>query len=94
MDEDDGEAACCALALERRGTLITDDRRARRVMELAAPETRVLTTSAIIKDWSDRVHLATDALARLLLDIEERASFQPGRRDPLQSWWTAIRAEL
>jgi len=32
-------------------------------------------------------------LQRVLLDVQERARFVPGRYDPLQGWWeAAVRA--
>jgi hypothetical protein len=33
-------------------------------------------------------------LACLLRDVEERATFRPGRHDPLQGWWETTRSHL
>ena len=88
---DDGEAACCALTIHRGGILVTDDRKARRVLAQRSPPTSLLTTSEVIKSWADRVELARQDLARVLLDVEERGSFRPGRHDPLASWWETMR---
>ena len=87
---DDGEAASCAIAVHRNGTLVTDDRKARRIVGERFPTTSLLTTSELIKAWADGNDLDDGVLARVLLDVEERASFRPSHRDPLHSWWALL----
>lgn len=91
MEMDDGEAASCAVAVHRHGTLVTDDRKARRIVVGRFPATSLLTTSELIKAWADGNDPDDGVLARILLDIEERANFRPSHRDPLHSWWTTAR---
>lgn len=88
---DDGEAAACAMAVHRGGTLVSDDRKARRIMSQASPGTQLLTTSEVIKAWAERTGIEANALAHLLTDVEERGNFRPSRHDSLGSWWNAAR---
>ena len=88
---DDGEAASCAIAVNRGGTLVSDDRKARRIMAQAFPGTRLLATSEVIKAWADEARLDPNGLAHALTDIEQRGDFRPGRNDPLEHWWNAAR---
>ena len=91
LQVDDGEAAACALAIHRGGILISDDRKARRVLSQRSPQTPSLTTAEVLNDWVDRTGLKSDDVARLLRDIEERATFRPRRQDPLGTWWESYR---
>jgi predicted nucleic acid-binding protein len=92
VEMDDGEAEACALAVHRDGVLVTDDRAARRLMRQHLPGVPLLTTSELIKDWADQVALNAQALARVLIDVEERARFRPHRGDPLVAWWDVCRS--
>lgn len=91
LEMDDGEAEVCALAVHRVGILVTDDQAARRIMRRRSPGVPLLTTSEVIKAWADHVRIDARELARLLIDIEERASFRPGPHDPLRVWWDGAR---
>lgn len=88
---DDGEAAACAMALHRGGVLVSDDRKARRIIAQASPRTQLLTTSEVIKAWAERAGLEANALAHVLVDVEQRGNFRPSRHDPLEPWWNAAR---
>ena len=90
----DGEAAACALAVHRGGVLVTDDRKARRVVSQRFPGTLLSTTSELIKAWADQAGLDAPEIARVLLDVEQRGNFRPGRHDPLESWWNEARNQL
>ncbi|MSQ14901.1 MAG: hypothetical protein EXR50_03455 [Dehalococcoidia bacterium] len=87
---DDGEAAACAMAVVRRGALVSDDRKARNVLSQRSPNTRILTTCEMMQTWAESVAISRSDLAKVLRDIEERASFRPGRNDPLWEWWQQI----
>lgn len=87
---DDGEALTCALAIHRGGAVATDDRKALRVLRDRAPQVARHTTSQLIKQWSDAINLPSADLRRILIDVQERASFVPSRRDPLQDWWASL----
>ncbi|MDP2896280.1 MAG: hypothetical protein Q8Q12_06945 [bacterium] len=91
---DDGEAAACALAVHSRGILVSDDRKARSVISQGSPGAQLLTTSEVIKAWADQSRLDPNALARVLIDVEERGNFRPSRHDPLESWWNTARIHL
>ncbi|HLZ09063.1 MAG TPA: PIN domain-containing protein, partial [Chloroflexota bacterium] len=93
VELDDGEAEASALAIHRGGALVTDDRAARRVLRQRDPEFPLMTTSEVIKEWSDQVVLNARDLARVLIDVEERARFRPHRGDPLLAWWDAARSQ-
>lgn len=90
---DDGEAAAGALAVHQHGTLVTDDRLARRILGTRYPGVRLLTTSEVIKAWADGNGLDVRELAGLLRDVEERGRFRPGHHDPLCAWWDSIRSQ-
>jgi hypothetical protein len=82
LEMDDGEAASAALAVHRRGTLVTGDRKARRVLGRRSRNTPVLTTTQVIKSWAEETAPDPRDLAHLLRDVEGRARFRPGRHDP------------
>ena len=85
-DVDDGEAATIALAVHRRLQLATDDRKARKLCTgLDIPEPR--RTLALLRAYADAVTLRPDQLRDLLINIRDRASFQPPRSDPDHKWW-------
>lgn len=89
---DDGEAMACALA-ERRGyALATDDRKALNLLTRRRSLVQVLTTSELIRNWSESAAVPGDELGRVLTLVETIACFVPGRRDPLQQWWFASRS--
>lgn len=89
VDLDDGEAMACALALHRGAGVATDDRKAQRLLRERAPDVELTTTAAIIKRWAELRQLAATELARVLIDVQERGRFAPGRHDPLRPWWSA-----
>lgn len=86
---DDGEAAACALAVHRRGILVSDDRKARRIISQAFPGAPLLTSSEVIKAWAEQAGVKANALAHVLVDVEQRGNFRPSRHDPLESWWNS-----
>jgi predicted nucleic acid-binding protein len=83
---DDGEAATIALAVHRGLQLATDDRKARKLCTgLDIPEPR--RTLALLRAYADALTLRPDQLRDLLINIRDRASFQPPRSDPDHKWW-------
>lgn len=80
---DDGEAMALALARSRGLTLVTDEKKAKRLAkDRAVP---VIGTSALIYEWARKkpakvVNLAIQA-------ISTRARFIPGKSDPYFAWW-------
>jgi hypothetical protein len=87
---DDGEAATCALCFHRAGAVVTDDRKTHRVMARSASQIPVVTTSQLLKCWAEATHAEEVVLRTMLLDIQTRARFVPGKQDPLLAWWEAL----
>jgi predicted nucleic acid-binding protein len=84
---DDGEAMTCALALHRRYTVATDDRKARRVLSGHAPHVPIISTIAIVKQWTELAGVSRAELKATLLHIWSGANYYPGEREPLYAWW-------
>ena len=87
---DDGEAATCALSFHRAGAVVTDDRKTHRVMARSASQIPVITTSQLLKYWAEATHAEEAVLRTMMLDIQTRARFVPGKQDPLVGWWEAL----
>lgn len=69
-----------------RDQLATDDRKARKLCSgLGIPEPR--RTLALLRAYADALTLRPDQLRDLLINIRDRASFQPPRSDPDHKWW-------
>ena len=85
VDLDDGEALTAAVAIHRGGLLVTDDRKAERLL---AGRVRLRSTLAVIKDWADATAVAPATLLAVLTDVYDRG-YQPPARHPLKSWWDA-----
>ena len=86
LELDDGEAMTGAIAIHRRALLATDDKKAIRVLGRRLPESSIVRTSELLKDWADQ-GIPTDQVREALRNVERRASFRPPRNDPLWEWW-------
>lgn len=86
---DDGEAMSGALAHARDLVVVTDDRAA--LMAFARHDPPILTrsTASVVKHWAECAAVDAATLSRALMDIRQRAYFEPGTRDPLRGWWRA-----
>lgn len=82
-----GEAMTAALAIHRGYTVVTDDRKAARV--LARQGVTLRPTLDLVKTWTDHRAVSADALRVLLADLRERGNYHPSRSHPLRSWWDA-----
>ena len=82
---DDGEAATIAIALHRKLSVATDDRKAR--SRLRQANVRSHSTLALLKEWCETRGLSSDEIATVLSDVRHRGSFLPPRGEPLQNWW-------
>lgn len=90
---DDGEAISGAIAHARGLVVVTDDKAALRVFGRHSPPIPTCSTASLVKCWADRTSVDAVDLRRVLVNIRERACFEPGLRDPLFDWWReAIRA--
>lgn len=86
LDVDDGEAMTLALAIHRQATVVTDDRKVKRVLAGRAP---LRSTPDLIKDWADQANVPEPVLRLALIDVQQRGSYLPGRTHPLRTWWDA-----
>jgi predicted nucleic acid-binding protein len=84
---DDGEAATCALAVERNHAVVTDDRKTRRILREHFPSITTITTSGLLKSWATDEDVPDSVVCQVLRDIREFARFAPGRQDPYREWW-------
>ena len=85
---DDGEAATLAIAASRKGTLITDDRKALSIAEeLPVP---TLTTAEVLYRWAERLQLSEQESCIALQNIRFRARYEPGKRHPRWPWWQSV----
>jgi len=82
---DDGESMGLAIAKCRGWSVLTDDKKARRIAsELGVS---VLDTSEVVKHWSDIVKPSDADLSLVLKSIERFANFCPNRRMVQFNWW-------
>ena len=87
---DDGEAMTGALAAHRQCALATDDRKARRVLGEQIPTVPLLSTLELLKLWVDGAAVPDTELRAAVEGIRVGASYVPGPRDPLYSWWQGV----
>ncbi len=87
---DDGEAMTGALAAHRQCALATDDRKARRVLGEQIPTVPLLSTLELLKLWVDGAAVPDTELRAAVEGMRVGASYVPGPRDPLYSWWQSI----
>ena len=87
---DDGEAATGALALHRDCSVAIDDRKARRVMGEVMPGVGLVSTLELMQFWAQEASTPASELQEALRAMQIRASYVPGRRDPLYDWWTSV----
>jgi hypothetical protein len=81
----DGEAMCVALAVERKWTVATDDRKAIRVARQVG--LAVVNCPQLVKAWADATRPDQAALLQVLQDIETLAQFTPNATMPEHQWW-------
>lgn len=86
-DLDDGEAACLAIAANRKWLLATDDRVARRLADNEGVQ--VITTPMIIRRWADDFGISKTDLARVINSIGRFAKFVPHHSSADYGWWAS-----
>lgn len=87
---DDGEAACLAIAANRKWLLATDDRLACRLAKELGVS--VISTPMIIKQWAARSGATSADLTRVIGAIGRFARFAPHSSSPEYKWWTEAAA--
>lgn len=80
-----GEAMTASLAIHRGCAVVTDDRKATRVLATRGITCR--TTLDLIRAWSDGQHITPAELHRVLIDVRQRGNYEPSRTHPLRDWW-------
>ncbi len=84
---DDGESMGLAIAKCRGWSVLTDDKKARRIAkELGVA---VLGTTGVMKQWAETVRPTADELSSVLEAIERFANYRPGRGAENFEWWVA-----
>lgn len=84
---DDGESMGLAIAKCRGWSVLTDDKKARRIAgELGVP---VLATPEVMKRWAAAVSPGAEELIRVLEAIERFGNYRPGRGTVDYEWWIA-----
>jgi predicted nucleic acid-binding protein len=87
---DDGEAATLAIAVSRKMRVITDDKKAIRILRQDFLSVHYSTTLDIIKEWCDRNLIEKDELEKALNNILIRANYLPPKKHHLFNWWKSI----
>jgi len=82
----DGEAISVSLAIHRGYCVATDDRKALRVISERTSISSV-STLGLIKQWAESTNASKTDIKSVLSFIWTGASYYPGERDPLYSWW-------
>ncbi len=87
---DDGESMGLAIAKCRGWSVLTDDKKARRIAkELGVP---VLATPEVMKQWAVATSPSVSELTHVLEAIELFSNYRPGRNAVDYEWWvTSIR---
>lgn len=87
---DDGGSMGLAIAKCRGWSVLTDDRKARRLAkELGVV---VMGTPDVMRQWSEIIKPTAAELSLVLKAIERFANYRPGRGAENLAWWAASRA--
>ncbi|MFT4039000.1 MAG: hypothetical protein QM692_12520 [Thermomicrobiales bacterium] len=88
---DPGEAMTIALAVHRGWHVMTDDRKARRVVN----ERGIACVSSLelVRHWSAGSAISDAVLRGALQAIQQQARWKPGRVHPLADWWEQVLIE-
>ena len=85
--QDDGESMGLAIAKWRGWSVLTDDKKARRIASELGVE--VLSTPGVMKLWAEIVNPGARELSAVLEAIERFANYRPGRVAENYDWWIA-----
>lgn len=84
---DDGEAATIAVAIARSMQVVTDDKKAIRVLKQEAPTLVCLSTLEVVKGWSEVLAINPAELKMALENILKHANYLPSKKHHLFAWW-------
>jgi predicted nucleic acid-binding protein len=85
---DDGEAMTAAVAIHRSGIVVTDDRKAARL--LSENSVSHQSTLDLCKVWAETATETQESMRTALIAIRERGRYEPPRNHPLRAWWESI----
>ena len=69
--------------------MASDDRKARRLFtEEIADLKRLLSTSQILKEWSEKTGVNPVELKQVLTEVSRRGRFFPNSGDTYFAWWS------
>ena len=89
---DDGEAMTMAIAVNRDWAVATDDRAARRILAQRQKTIQLISTPELVQHWVETQKPDRETVRQALLNIEARANFLLGRRDPRYEWWWSLKS--
>jgi predicted nucleic acid-binding protein len=84
----DGEAMTAALAIHRGCAVVTDDRKASRVLRVRGVSLR--SSLDLIRVWGDNPTISPKVLRTALTDLRQRGNYDPPRGHPLRQWWDEV----
>lgn len=85
---DEGEAMTAAVAIHRGCIVVTDDRKASRVM--TARGVLLRSSLDLIRAWSEKATPTAEILRRALIDLRQRGNYEPARSHALGVWWEDV----
>ena len=83
----DRTAHLAAWVLLCGGTIGSDDRRTKWLIEEYFPGIQLVTTARLIHLWQQTTRLPDEDATRVIWQIQKRAFFVPPESDPLHDWW-------
>lgn len=84
---DDGESVTGAIALSRNWAIGTDDRLAIDVIRNASPTLQIVSSLALIKNWTDERGESEMMVRNCLVKLKRDASYTPKQDHELYQWW-------
>jgi predicted nucleic acid-binding protein len=84
----EGEAMTAALAVHRGCIVVTDDRKASRI--LIARGVVLRTSLDLIRAWSESPIVTQEMLRTALIDLRHRGNYDIQRGHPLREWWDEV----
>lgn len=83
-----GEAMTAALAIHRGCVVVTDDRKASRILRSRGVPLR--GSLDLVQVWSEAPEPNQEMLRAALVDLRQRGNYDPPRAHPLRAWWDEV----
>lgn len=90
VELDEGEASICALAVQRKAIVATDDRKALRALSREIPHVPTLQTPELLYEWTRAAKPRHADILDALRAVQARARFFPRRDAPRFEWWDSF----